>query len=142
MRRAWRPAWPASAGMCAGTSPERARRAEVEVRRPPGPPGAEAQVDYGYLGAWFDPRAGRRRRVWAFSMVLRYSRHLFVRPVIRMDQRAWTESHVQAFEFFGGCPARLVSEYVPRNIFAVLCRPTDLCRHWPGCCCVRFRATW
>jgi hypothetical protein len=49
--------------------------------------GEEVQVDFGYLGVWFDPRAGRRRRVWAFSMVLRYSRHLFIRPVIRMDQR-------------------------------------------------------
>jgi transposase len=99
--------------------PDHARRAEVEVHRPPGPPGAEAQVDYGYLGAWFDPRAGRRRRVWAFSMVLRYSRHLFVRPVIRMDQRAWTESHVQALEYFGGCPARLISD----NLKAGVARP-------------------
>jgi len=97
--------------------PEHARAGEVEVWRPPLPPGAEAQVDYGYLGTWLDPRSGRRRRVWAFSMVLRYSRYLFVRPVIRMDQRAWTESHVQAFGFFGGVPARVVSEYVPRNIF-------------------------
>jgi transposase len=75
---------------------------------PPLPPGEEAQVDYGYLGSWLDPRSGRRRRVWAFSLVLPYSRHLFIRPVISMDQRAWAESHVQAFEFFGGCPRRLL----------------------------------
>jgi hypothetical protein len=106
--------------------PGHARQAELGLRRPLTAPGEEAQVDYGYLGAWLDPRAGRRRRVWAFSMVLRYSRHLFVRPVIRMDQRAWVESHVQAFEFFGGCPARVVVEYVPRNIFNVLC-PAALC---------------
>ena len=43
-------------------------------------PGAEAQVDYGYLGLWLDRPTGRRCRVWAFSMVLPYSRHLFVRP--------------------------------------------------------------
>ncbi len=99
--------------------PEHARAGEVEVWRPPLPPGAEAQVDYGYLGTWFDPRAGRRRRVWAFSMVLRYSRYLFIRPVIQMDQRAWTESHVQAFEFFGGVPARVVSD----NLKAGVARP-------------------
>ncbi len=99
--------------------PEHGRRAELEMWRPPSPAGEEAQVDYGYLGAWFDPRAGRRRRVWAFSMVLRYSRHLFVRPVIRMDQRAWVESHVQAFEFFGGCPARVV----PDNLKAGVVKP-------------------
>jgi len=96
--------------------PEHARRGEVEMWRPPTPPGEEAQVDYGYLGAWFDPRAGRRRRVWAFSMVLRYSRHLFVRPVVAMDQRAWVESHVQAFEFFGGCPARIVSDNLKAGV--------------------------
>ena len=96
--------------------PERAALAEVEVWRPPSPPGAEAQVDYGYLGTWLDPRSGRRRRVWAFSMVLRYSRHLFIRPVIRMDQRAWTESHVQAFEFFGGVPARIVSDNLKAGV--------------------------
>jgi transposase len=70
-----------------------ARRARPQVWRPPTAPGEEAQVDYGFPGTWFDPRAGCRRRVWAFSMVLRYSRHLFVRPVISMDQRAWVDSH-------------------------------------------------
>jgi transposase len=58
--------------------------------------------------------------------VLCCSRHMFVRPVIKMDQRAWTECHVAAFAFFGGVPARLVPEYVPRNIFRLLC-PARLC---------------
>ena len=49
---------------------EEVRRGEVVVWRPPVDPGDEAQVDYGYLGTWFDPASGRRRRVWAFSMVL------------------------------------------------------------------------
>ena len=42
------------------------------------------------------------RRIWAFVMVLAFSRLMFVRPVLRMDQQAWTEAHVAAFEFFGG----------------------------------------
>jgi transposase len=54
-------------------------------------------------------------------MVLCCSRHMFVRPVLRMDQRAWTECHVAAFEFFGGAPGRLAVDYVPRNIIQVLC---------------------
>ena len=70
------------------------------------PPGAEAQVDYGYLGLWPDPATGRRRRIWAFSMVLPYSRHLFIRPTVSMTQRAWTEAHVAALEFLGGAPRR------------------------------------
>jgi transposase len=49
-----------------------------------------------------------------------------VRPTVSMDQAQWTAAHVEAFAFFGGVPARLVPEYVPRNIFDVLC-PAPLC---------------
>ena len=90
--------------------PEEARRARVTVLRDTPPPGAEAQIDYGLLGAWADPSTGRRHRVQAFVMVLPCSRHMFVRPVLVMDQRAWTEAHVEAFRFFGGTPARLVPD--------------------------------
>ncbi len=88
--------------------PEEVRRGEVVVWRPPVEAGEEAQVDYGYLGTWLDPATGKRRRVWAFSMVLSYSRHLFVWPTVRMDQQAWVDAHVAAFEFFGACPRRVV----------------------------------
>ncbi len=90
--------------------PEDALRARVTVLREDPPPGEEAQIDYGYLGSWVDPVGGRRRRVWAFVMVLACSRHVFVRPVLRMDQAAWTQAHVEAFAFFGGVPARLVPD--------------------------------
>ena len=59
-------------------------------------------------------------------MVLPYSRHLFVSPTVSMTQRAWTEAHVAAFEFFGGVPAKITPENVPRHIFRVLC-PAALC---------------
>ena len=98
---------------------EKARRADVVVWRPEVDPGEEAQVDYGYMGPWLDPVSGRRRRVWAFSMVLSYSRHLFVRPVLTMDQQAWVECHVAAFEFLRGVPRRLV----PDNLRAGVQKP-------------------
>ncbi|MET9134640.1 hypothetical protein ABZX44_33255 [Streptomyces antibioticus] len=41
-------------------------------------------------------------------MTLVCSRHMFVRPVIRLDQHARTETHVEAFQFFGGVTRRLV----------------------------------
>jgi hypothetical protein len=63
-------------------------------------------------------------------MVLACSRYMFVRPVLRMDQEAWTRCHVEAFAFFGGVPARLVPENVPRNIFRVLW-PAPLCGRGP-----------
>lgn len=99
--------------------PEDGLRAKVTVLREDPPPGQEAQIDYGYLGTWTDPIGGRRRRIWAFVMVLACSRLMFMRPVLTMDQRAWTECHVAAFEFFGGVPARLV----PDNLRTGVTRP-------------------
>jgi transposase len=58
--------------------------------------------------------------------VLACSRHLFVRPVIRMDQTTWCACHVEAFEFFGGAPARLVCDYVACHIITLVC-PAGLC---------------
>jgi len=106
--------------------PETALRSQVTVLRDAPPPGEHAQIDYGKLGMWFDPASGRRRAVWAFVMVLACCRHMFVRPTLRMDQAEWTAAHVEAFAFFGGVPARLVPENVPRNIFRVLW-PAPLC---------------
>lgn len=97
--------------------PEEARRDQVRVLRPDDvAPGAEGQVDYGKLGMWADPQTGRRRAVWAFVLALACSRHLFVRPVLTMDQRAWTQAHVDAFAFFGGAPARLVPDNLKTGV--------------------------
>ncbi|MBO0883361.1 MAG: transposase, partial [Mycobacterium sp.] len=90
--------------------PEENLRGRVTVLREDPPAGEEAQIDYGYLGSWVDPVGGKRRRIWAFVMVLALSRFMFVRPVLTMDQRAWTEAHVEAFAFFGGVPKRLVPD--------------------------------
>jgi hypothetical protein len=67
-------------------------RSQVTVLRDEIEPGEEAQIDYGFLGQWTNPRTGQRHRVWAFVMVLPCSRHMFVRPVLNLDQHAWTEA--------------------------------------------------
>ena len=101
----------------AANLPEETRRSQVKVLRPwPAEPGAEAQIDYGRLGRWLDPAAGKLVTVWAFVMVLACSRHLFVRPVIRLDQQGWSECHVAAFAFFGGVPARLVPDNLKTGV--------------------------
>jgi DNA-binding Lrp family transcriptional regulator len=99
---------------------------KVTVLRPEVPMGEEVQIDYGYLGQWVDPATGKQRRVWGFVMVLAASRHMFVRPVLKMDAGSWVAANVAGLEFFGGVPRRLVIENVPRNIFDVLC-PVALC---------------
>jgi transposase len=96
--------------------PEELRRSAVRVLGETPPAGHEAQVDYGRLGMWTDPVTGKRVTVWAFVMVLSHSRHMFVRPVLRMDQRAWTEAHVAAFAFFGGVPARVVPDNLATGV--------------------------
>ena len=88
--------------------PERARKVQPTVLRDDPPPGQEAQVDYGYLGLWYDPDAGHQRKVWAFSMVLSHSRYMFVCVTPRMDQASWLQAHADAFAFFGGVPAVLL----------------------------------
>jgi transposase len=84
--------------------------------RPDVPAGEEGQVDYGYMGMWTDPLTQRARRVWAFVMVLACSRHMFVRPVLTMDQRTWSLCHVEAFSYFGGAPRRLVSDNLKTGV--------------------------
>ncbi len=96
--------------------PDEASADKVTVLRPDVEAGSEAQIDYGYLGQWRDPLADRMRRVWVFVVVLAFSRHMFVRPVLKMDQRSWTAAHVAALEFFGGCPARLVPDNLKTGV--------------------------
>ncbi|MBI2761114.1 MAG: transposase [Chloroflexi bacterium] len=79
-----------------------ARTPRATVRLDDPPPGAEAQVDFFYGGRWFDPEAGRERRIYAFLMTLSHSRHQFLYPVLGEDSTAWLDGHVAAFTFFGG----------------------------------------
>jgi transposase len=59
----------------AANLPEEAHRGRVTVLGDDPAPGSEAQIDYGHLGSWTDPRSGKKHRVWAFVMVLPASRH-------------------------------------------------------------------
>lgn len=101
---------------CWAEFPDQRNRQLATPPRPEVDPGEEAQVDYGYLGRLFDPVSERFRKVWAFVMVLAFSRHMFVRPVLKMDQAAWTEAHVAAFAYFGAVPRRLVIDNLKTGV--------------------------
>jgi Mu transposase, C-terminal domain/Integrase core domain len=88
----------------------------ITVRRDDPPPGNEAQIDFGYLGMWQDPKTGKRYRLWAFALILSYSRHMFVRVVTRMDQREWLNCHIRAFQFFGGTPLRITPDNLKTGV--------------------------
>lgn len=70
--------------------------------------GEQAQADFGYAGRMIDPETGKRRKAWAFIMILSYSRHRFVRFVFRQDSETWLDCHIRAFDFFQGTTKLIV----------------------------------
>ena len=67
-------------------------------------PGEQAQVDWGSF-SYVDEK-GRKRRVWAFVMVLSWSRSIYVEFVRRADTASFIQCHVNAFDYLGGVPRR------------------------------------
>jgi transposase len=65
-------------------------------------------VDFGEVTRLVDPASGELRRTWAFSLVLGWSRHMYVELVFDQQVPTWLTCHQHAFEFFGGVPWRLV----------------------------------
>ncbi|MFU8805315.1 MAG: IS21 family transposase [Bradymonadaceae bacterium] len=81
-------------------------------------PGKIAQVDFGYVGQLFDPDTGKVRKVYAFIMVLGYSRKMYADLVFDQSSETWLEQHIRAFEYFGGVPETVV----PDNLKAAVIR--------------------
>jgi transposase len=92
------------------------KKPRITVRRDDPPPGEEAQIDFGYLGLWRDPKTGKRYRLWAFALILSFCRHMFVRVVTRMDHREWLTCHILAFQFFGGAPKRVTPDNLKTGV--------------------------
>lgn len=65
------------------------------------PPGDQAQVDWAEVGSFMDEQ-GRKRKVYAFVMVLCFSRMLYVEFTLRMRIEELIRCHQNAFEYFGG----------------------------------------
>ena len=66
--------------------------------------GEQAQVDWGVVS--YKGEDGRRHRMWAFVMVLGFSRAIYVEFVRRADVPTFIRCHLNAFEYFGGVPRR------------------------------------
>jgi len=84
--------------------PRRRRRSNGATMRYETAPGEQAQVDFGqytYLTV-----EGKPHRVWAFVMILSWSRATYVEFVERADTVTFLRCHVHAFEHFGGTPRR------------------------------------
>lgn len=84
--------------------PRRPPRTAAATMRFETAPGEQAQVDWGHF-AYLTP-AGERRWLWAFVMVLAWSRALYVEFVRRADVHTFLRCHLHAFHAFGGRPRR------------------------------------
>jgi transposase len=86
-----------------GLRPRRAPEAFLRLRTLPG---QEAQVDWAHFGE--RKVAGGVRTLWAFVMVLSFSRMLFVRFFFDARLPSFLAGHVAAFAAFGGLARRLL----------------------------------
>ena len=101
------------------------RPAEAYLRRAV-LPGQEGQVDWAHFGKITIGRA--TRDLWAFVMVLSYSRVRFVRFGVRAAMPSFLAGHVEAFRFFRAVPRVLLYDNLKS---AVLEREGDAVRFHP-----------
>jgi len=81
-----------------------------------GEPGAEVQVDTGWVG-WLEPDLfGKRRRLRAWIFTAVRSRHRFVWPVFRETTASAIEACEEAWVFFGG----IFHVLIPDNTAAIV----------------------
>ena len=86
------------------------------VRVADGEPGAECQLDFGYLGLLADPVTGQRRKVHALIFTACYSRHMFVWLTFSQTLAALIAGCESAWEFYGG----VFKVLVPDNASAIV----------------------
>jgi transposase len=89
-------------------------------------PGEQAQVDWGHFGKLIIGDA--QRALFAFVMVLAWSRQIFLRFYLNAAMNNFLRGHVDAFEYFGGVPRELLYDNLKS---AVLERAGDAIRFHP-----------
>jgi len=92
------------------------RPARTTVRVAETAPGAVVEMDFGRLGRLLDPATGKRVTVWALILVLRYSRHGFVWPLVQQTLEEVVAGLEAAWRFFFGVPTRVVLDNFPAAV--------------------------
>jgi hypothetical protein len=81
-------------------------------------PGEVMEVDFGYLGLFWDPERNTRCKTWFFSGRLRHSRRAYREVVVSQTKETFFACHIHAFEHFRGVPQKVV----PDNLKAAILR--------------------
>jgi transposase len=95
------------------------------------PPGEQAQCDWAEIGRFAQPD-GTSVRVYAFVMVLGYSRYLYVEFTRSMSLATLIRCHQNAFAFFGGWPRRILYDNMRQVVVGperINARFLDFTRH-------------
>lgn len=71
------------------------------------PPGKQAQVDWAEIGHMPD-ETGKMKKVYAFVMVLGFSRMIYIEFTRSMKLDVLIECHKRAFEYFGGATREIL----------------------------------
>lgn len=80
----------------------------LAVRRQESEPGEVAEVDFGRLGLFQELGSNRPRVLWGFIMTMNHSRLSCIVPTFGQNVESVIECFEKAFEFFEGCPRRIV----------------------------------
>lgn len=70
------------------------------------PPGKQAQMDWGYVGKY--EVDGKQKDIYAFVMVLSYSRMKYIEFTTSMDLESLMKCHMNAFAYFNGVPEQIL----------------------------------
>jgi len=86
---------------------------KTTVRLPETPPGKYAEFDFGRLGYITDGATNRRMLVWALVVVLSFSRHMFVWPLVHQTLNDVIEGLEATWRAFSGVPKYLILDNCP-----------------------------
>lgn len=79
-------------------------------------PGEFADADFGFLGVFFDEETNTNRKVWFFSLRLRYSRKTYREAVFDQSERTFALCHIHALEYFFGVPQTVVIDNLKAGV--------------------------
>lgn len=79
-------------------------------------PGEHMDVDFGFLGMFWDLSTSQFRKTWIFSARLRHSRKAYREIVLDQHFTTFIKCHIHAFERFGGVPSIVVLDNLKAGV--------------------------